>query len=68
MFGLQPLLAEVNLMWYSLPLVVSISLVYSATHHEAMRPILAHAVRLGLMIIGFMLAIMVVLAVIAWFL
>jgi hypothetical protein len=68
MFGLQPLLAEANMMWYALPLVVAISLVYSATHHEAMRPILAHAVRLGLMIVGFMLAIMAVLAIIGWFL
>ncbi len=68
MFGLQPLLGEANLMWYALPLVVVISLVYSATHHEAMQPILAHALRLGLMIIGFMLAIMAVLAIIGWFL
>lgn len=65
MLGLE-LLAQVNLMWYAVPLVLVISLVYSATHHEAMRPILAHSVRLGLMIIGFMLAIMVVLAIIGW--
>jgi hypothetical protein len=66
MFGLLPLLAEINLMWYALPLVVAISLVYSATHHEAMRPILIHSARLAVMIIGFMAAIMVVLAVIGW--
>ena len=66
MFGLQLMLAEANLMWYAFPLVVAISLVYSATHHERMRPILAHAVRLGLMIVGFMAAIMVVLAFIGW--
>ena len=59
-------LAEINLMWYAVPLVVAISLVYSATHHEAMRPILAHALRLGLMIVGFMVAIMIVLAFISW--
>jgi hypothetical protein len=59
-------LAQVNLMWFALPLIVVISLVYAATHHESMRPILAHAARLGFMITGFMLAIMVVLAVVAW--
>jgi hypothetical protein len=64
-FLLLPL-AEVNLMWYAVPLVVAISLVYAATHHEAMRPILVHALRLGLMIVGFMAAIMVVLAFISW--
>jgi hypothetical protein len=51
-------LAEINLIWYSLPLIVAISLVYSATRHEAMGPILSHAVRLGLMIAGFMAVIM----------
>lgn len=66
MFALPALLAQVNLMWYALPLVAVISLVYSATHHETMRPILAHSLRLGLMIIGFMLVIMAVLFVIGW--
>ncbi len=55
-------LAQINLMWFSLPLIVSISLVYSATRHEDMRPILAHAVRLGVMIVAFMAVILVVLA------
>ena len=59
-------LGAINMMWYSLPLIVVISLVYSATRHEAMNVILGHALRLGVMITGFMLAIMVVLAVIAW--
>lgn len=36
-------LAEVNRLWYSLPLLVSISLVYSATRHELMAPILRNA-------------------------
>jgi hypothetical protein len=66
MFALLPLLAEVNQMWFSIPLIVAISLVYSATHHEDMRHILAHALRLGLMIVGFMIAIMIVLFLIGW--
>lgn len=58
-------LAEINLMWFSLPLIVAISLVYSATRHEEIRPILSHALRLGLMIAGFMAAILVVLAILS---
>lgn len=55
-------LADINLLWYSLPLIVVISLVYSATRHEAMTPILGHSLRLGLMIGGFMAVILAVLA------
>ena len=66
MFAFMLPLAEVNMMWYALPLIVVISLVYAATHHEAMKPILQHAARLAVMISGFMLAIMVVLAFISW--
>jgi hypothetical protein len=62
MLGFVPLLAEVNLMWFAAPLIVSVSLVYSATRHEAMSAILSHAMRLGLMITGFMAAIFVALA------
>ncbi len=40
--------------WYSLPLIIAISLVYAATRHEAIGPILKHACRLGLWIVGFM--------------
>jgi hypothetical protein len=43
-----------NKLWYLLPLVVSISLVYGATRHELMGPILHHAVRSAVWIIGFM--------------
>jgi hypothetical protein len=50
-----------NRMWYSLPLVVVISLVYSATRHEAMRPILEHALRFGLWVLAFMFIVFVVL-------
>jgi len=66
MFALTLPLAEISTMWYALPLIIVISLVYAATHHEAMRPILEHAARLAIMITGFMLAIMVVLAFVSW--
>jgi hypothetical protein len=60
------LLANTNMMWYAPPLIAAISLVYAATHHERMTPILIHAARLALMISGFMLLIMAVLAAISW--
>ncbi len=66
MFALQLPLAEIDMMWYAVPLILVISLVYAATHHEAMGAILQHAARLALMISGFMLAIMVVLAIVSW--
>lgn len=50
-------------MWYALPLIVSISLVYGATRHELMRPILEHAVRFAVWIVVFM----GVLFVVIWF-
>ncbi len=68
MFGLLPPLAQINLMWYSVPLIVAISLVYSATRHEDMGPILSHAVRLAIMIAGFMAVILVLLALLNWWL
>ena len=57
---------RINDMWYALPLIVAVSLVYSATRHEQMRPILLHALRVGLWIVGFMAAIFVVLWLLSW--
>lgn len=47
-------LLAVAQIWYALPLVVSISLVYAATRHEQVGSILQHAVRLGVWIAVFM--------------
>jgi len=60
-----PLLADMNL-WYSLPLIVSVSLVCAATRHEQMGPILNHAVRFALWIGVFMGAVMALLALMDW--
>lgn len=65
MAGLLPI-AAINMMWYAVPLVVVISLVYSATRQEAMGAILSNSLRLGFMITLFMVAIMVVLALVSW--
>jgi hypothetical protein len=55
----------INQLWYALPLILVISLVYAATRHELIGPILIHAVRLGAWITGFMAAIFAVLLVIS---
>ena len=55
-----------NTLWYALPLVIAVSLVYSATRHEEVGPILGHALRVGGWIIGFMAIIFAVLVVVSW--
>ena len=50
-------------LWYALPLLVTVSLVYAATRHEEMKPILEHAIRFGMWVVVFML---VVLGVVVW--
>ena len=56
----------INDLWYSMPLIVAVSLVYAATRHEQMGPILAHAGRIAVWILGFMAIIFVVLKLISW--
>lgn len=56
----------VNDLWYALPLVIAVSLVYAATRHEAMQPILAHALRIGVWILSFMAVVFVVLLLLSW--
>ena len=53
-------------LWYALPLIIAVSLVYAATRHEQMRPILLHAGRVALWIVGFMAVVFVVLGLISW--
>jgi hypothetical protein len=53
-------------LWYALPAIISVSLVYAASRHEPMRPLLAHAFRVALWLIGFLLVGMAVLAVFSW--
>jgi len=57
-----------NDMWYAIPLIVAVSLVYSATRHEEPREILHHAARIGAWIVGFMAVVLVVLLLILWWL
>ena len=54
-----PLLAaRVNHLWHALPLVLAVSLVYSATRHEDAGPILSGAARVAIMLGGFMIAVL----------
>ena len=53
--------AGINDMWYAVPLIIAVSLVYSATRHEELGLISTHAVRMGIWIVGFMAVIFVIL-------
>ncbi|MBX3411623.1 MAG: hypothetical protein KF708_02805 [Pirellulales bacterium] len=55
------LAAGENQLWYLLPLVVAVSLVWSATRHEDMGQILRRALRAGLTILGLLGAAFVLL-------
>lgn len=48
-------------LWYAVPLVVAISLVYGATRHEATLPILGHAWRFAAWLVGFMAVLFAIL-------
>jgi hypothetical protein len=51
--------------WYCLPAIIAVSLVYAATRHESMGPILRHALRVGFWIIGFMALFFLILRLIS---
>jgi len=68
MDGLLAAIGWVSDLWYALPLIIAVSLVYSATRHEQMQPILHHALRIGIWIVGFMAVVFVVLLLFLWWL
>jgi hypothetical protein len=53
-------------MWYAVPIITSVSLVYAATRHEEMGPILVHAVRFAIWILVFMAIVFAVLQALSW--
>ena len=53
-------------LWYSIPLIVSVSLVYGATRHELWQPILYHAWHTAIWMLVFMGTIFAVLWVVSW--
>jgi hypothetical protein len=54
----------IQVYWFVLPLVVAISLVYSASRHESWRKIWTHAFRLCTWILGVLVITMAVLLLI----
>jgi hypothetical protein len=64
----DPLLANsVGLLWHAIPIILAISLVYGATRHELLKPILLHAYHTAVWIVGFMLIIVAILVAVSWF-
>ena len=56
-----------NDLWFALPMVIAVSLVYAGTRHESMAPVLRHAMRIGTWIVGFMAVVFIVLELGIWF-
>jgi hypothetical protein len=52
--------------WYAVPIIVSVSLVYAATRHEEMGPILVHAGRFAVWIVAFMAIVFAALQAMSW--
>lgn len=55
-----------NQFWYLLPLLVAVSLVYGATRHEYLQPILHHAYKSALWMVSFMFTVFAVLWALSW--
>ncbi len=53
-------------LWYAVPLIVSVSLVYAATRHEEMGPIVRHAIHAAAWVVGFMIVVGVVLVLLTF--
>jgi len=48
------LLGAIAKIWYSIPLIVVVSLCYGATRHEVMKEIMNHAFKTAVWVVGFM--------------
>jgi hypothetical protein len=53
-------------LWYAVPLITSVSLVCAATRHEAMGPILLHALRFAVWVVVFMAIVLAVIQFLSW--
>ena len=53
--------------WYIVPLILSVSLVYGATRHELWRPILINAWHTAVWMLVFMGSIFAVLYAVSWY-
>jgi len=57
-------LKDIHIYWFVIPLVISISLVYSASRYESWRKIIPQAVRLSGMIFSVLIVTTVILLVV----
>lgn len=53
--------------WYSVPLIVAVSLVWGATRHERLKEIMVHSVRSLLWVLTFMAIIFALIFVAGYF-
>ncbi len=67
MYNLSLLAIMGGKLWYALPLVIVVSLVYSATRAETTEMILTHTVRTLVWITSFMLVVFAILFVLSRF-
>ncbi len=56
-----------NDLWFAIPLIIAIALVYAGTRFEELPEILWYAARVARWIVGFMLVLLLVLLVLSWF-
>jgi len=47
--------------WYAVPLIVALSLVYAATRHEDLKGIFLHSLRMGAILVAFMVGVFLIL-------
>ena len=59
--------APYNQLWYAVPLIVVVSLVYGATRDEEMGPIFVQSYRAATWITSFLAIVFGVLLVVSWF-
>ncbi len=57
---------SITYLFYYVPLVVAVSLVYAASRHEDMRLVLRHALQTGYWITAFMGSIFLVMWAMSW--
>lgn len=61
LFNSIALVGMIPRIYYSIPLIVAISLVYGATRHERLKEILQHSLRSVIWVVGFMAVILAVI-------
>ncbi len=54
------LFSAIAKIWYSLPLIVVVSLCYGATRHEQLREIVIYSIKTAIWVLGFMAAIFLI--------